>query len=84
MPTSRSLTILAQRHSSTVSNRAFSGFGPQLGYLFPIGDKQGYLNVKGYREFPRKPTGVERPADLRHLECRTDIDGCANEASITK
>ena len=27
------------------------GFGPQLGYLFPIGDKQGYLNVKGYREF---------------------------------
>lgn len=27
------------------------GFGPQLGYLFPIGDKQGYLNLKGYREF---------------------------------
>ena len=27
------------------------GFGPQLGYLFPIGDKQGYLNFKGYREF---------------------------------
>ncbi|WP_314946394.1 transporter [Bradyrhizobium cosmicum] len=27
------------------------GFGPQAGYLFPIGDKQGYLNLKGYREF---------------------------------
>jgi hypothetical protein len=27
------------------------GVGPQLGYLFPIGDKQGYLNFKGYREF---------------------------------
>ena len=27
------------------------GFGPQLGYLFPIGDKQRYLNFKGYREF---------------------------------
>src|SRR5437899_3275664 len=27
------------------------GFGPQLGYLLPIGDKQGYLNFKGYREF---------------------------------
>lgn len=27
------------------------GIGPQLGYLFPIGDKQGYLNFKGYREF---------------------------------
>ena len=31
-------------------SRVFS-IGPQLGYLFPIGDKQGYLNVKGYREF---------------------------------
>ncbi|WP_436213488.1 SphA family protein [Bradyrhizobium sp. LjRoot220] len=27
------------------------GAGPQLGYLFPIGDKQGYLNFKGYKEF---------------------------------
>jgi hypothetical protein len=27
------------------------GVGPQLGYLFPIGDKQGYLNFKGYKEF---------------------------------
>ncbi|MGF6306283.1 hypothetical protein ABIB82_000297 [Bradyrhizobium sp. i1.8.4] len=27
------------------------GAGPQLGYLFPIGDKQGYLNLKGYKEF---------------------------------
>lgn len=26
--------------------------GPQLGYIFPIGDRwQGYLNVKGYWEF---------------------------------
>jgi hypothetical protein len=27
------------------------GIGPQVGYLFPIGDKQGYLNLKGYKEF---------------------------------
>jgi hypothetical protein len=27
------------------------GLGPQLGYIFPIGDKQGYLNFKGYKEF---------------------------------
>jgi hypothetical protein len=27
------------------------GVGPQLGYIFPIGDKQGYLNFKGYKEF---------------------------------
>ena len=27
------------------------GVGPQIGYLFPIGDHQGYLNLKGYKEF---------------------------------
>jgi hypothetical protein len=28
-----------------------AGIGPQIGYLFPVGDKQGYLNLKGYYEF---------------------------------
>ena len=28
-----------------------AGIGPQIGYLFPAGDKQGYLNVRGYWEF---------------------------------
>ncbi len=27
------------------------GVGPQIGYFFPIGDKQGYVNLKGYKEF---------------------------------
>ena len=27
------------------------GVGPQIGYLFPLGDMQGYLNLKGYGEF---------------------------------
>jgi hypothetical protein len=27
------------------------GIGPQVGYLFPIGDMQGYLNLKAYGEF---------------------------------
>jgi len=27
------------------------GIGPQAGYLFPVGDMQGYLNLKGYKEF---------------------------------
>jgi hypothetical protein len=27
------------------------GIGPQIGYLFPIGDKQGFVNLKGYYEF---------------------------------
>jgi hypothetical protein len=25
--------------------------GPQVGYLFPLGDMQGYINLKGYWEF---------------------------------
>jgi hypothetical protein len=27
------------------------GIGPQIGYLFPVGNMQGYLNLKGYGEF---------------------------------
>ena len=28
-----------------------AGIGPQIGYIFPAGDKQGYLNLRGYYEF---------------------------------
>lgn len=28
-----------------------AGVGPQVGFLFPIGDMQGYINLKGYKEF---------------------------------
>ncbi len=28
-----------------------AGVGPQIGYLFPINDMQGYVNVKAYKEF---------------------------------
>jgi hypothetical protein len=27
------------------------GIGPQLTFLFPVGNMQGYLNLKGYKEF---------------------------------
>lgn len=35
------------------------GIGPQFGYLFPVGDMQGYLNLKGYGEFDQanRPSG---------------------------
>jgi hypothetical protein len=35
------------------------GVGPQLGYLFPLGEWQGYLNLKGYGEFANdnRPAG---------------------------
>lgn len=28
-----------------------AGIGPQIGYLFPVNGMQGYVNVKGYKEF---------------------------------
>jgi hypothetical protein len=28
-----------------------AGVGPQLGFIFPVGDLQGYLNLKYYSEF---------------------------------
>lgn len=36
-----------------------AAFGPQAGYLFPIGDQQGYLNLRIYREFAaeNRPAG---------------------------
>jgi hypothetical protein len=27
------------------------GVGPQIGYIVPLGEHQGYLNLKGYKEF---------------------------------
>jgi len=35
------------------------GVGPQIGYLFPVGDMQGFLSLKGYREFDAndRPSG---------------------------
>src|SRR5580704_730801 len=35
------------------------GVGPQIGYLFPVGNMQGYLNLKGYGEFDAssRPSG---------------------------
>ncbi len=28
-----------------------AGVGPQVGFLFPVGNMQGYINLKGYKEF---------------------------------
>jgi hypothetical protein len=35
------------------------GVGPQIGYIFPVGDMQGYLNFKAYGEFDaaNRPSG---------------------------
>jgi hypothetical protein len=28
-----------------------AGIGPQVGFIFPVGGMQGYINLKGYEEF---------------------------------
>ncbi len=35
------------------------GIGPQIGFIFPVGDMLGYLNFKGYKEFAaeNRPAG---------------------------
>ena len=35
------------------------GIGPQVGFIFPVGNMQGYLNFKGYKEFDAsdRPSG---------------------------
>jgi hypothetical protein len=35
------------------------GVGPQIGYIFPVGDMQGFLGLKGYGEFDaaNRPSG---------------------------
>jgi hypothetical protein len=35
------------------------GVGPQIGYIFPVGNMQGYLNLKAYGEFAaeNRPAG---------------------------
>jgi len=36
-----------------------ASIGPQVGFIFPVGNMQGYLNFKGYKEFAaeRRPDG---------------------------
>jgi hypothetical protein len=46
------------------------GIGPQIGFVFPVGDMQGYLNLKGYHEFaayraPRAGTPGSLSSSLR-------------------
>ena len=45
------------------------GIGPQIGFLFPVGDMQGYVNLKAYGEFAaenRHPAGIPGSPSLSH------------------
>ncbi len=52
-PDSGQLAFLGANESRVI------GIGPQIGFLFPVGNMQGYLSLKGYGEFDaaRRPSG---------------------------
>jgi hypothetical protein len=52
-PDSGQLAFLGANESRVIA------VGPQIGFLFPVGNMQGYLSVKGYGEFDafRRPSG---------------------------
>jgi len=45
------------------------GIGPQIGYIFPIGGMQGYINLKAYGEFD----GSDRPFRLERVGHARDL-----------
>ena len=55
------------------------GVGPQIGYIFPIGDMQGYLNLKAYKEF-----GAEHRADGWNAWLTFAISPAAKETSSVR
>ena len=55
------------------------GVGPQIGFVFPVGDMQGYLNVKGYKEF-----GAEHRADGWNAWVTFAISPAAKETPSTR
>jgi hypothetical protein len=54
------------------------GVGPQIGYLFPVGNMQGYLNLKGYGEFD----AVNRPSGW-NTWLTFSISPAAPESTVT-
>jgi len=49
----------AAKSTNRVSGCRRTRKGPQIGYIFPLGTMQGYLNLKGYGEFDARdrPSG---------------------------
>ena len=59
MSTRRSAATAVQATDVGCFQSQVVGVGPQIGFLFPVGDMQGYLNLKAYGEFDaaNRPSG---------------------------
>ena len=55
------------------------GVGPQVGFIFPVGEMQGYLNFKGYKEFAaeNRPDGWNAWVNARDLAGRAHAERIA-------
>src|SRR5262252_8613989 len=47
-----------------------AGVGPQIGFFFPIGEREGYLNLRGYSEFDAKNRLDQNQTDGDHQKAR--------------
>jgi hypothetical protein len=48
-----------------------AGVGPQIGFFFPVANRDGYLNLRGYYEFDARQEPARRMDRLRHVLCRS-------------
>jgi hypothetical protein len=62
------------------------GVGPQLTYLFPVGNVQGYLNLKAYKEFgaQNRPVGWNAWLTFAISPAATSPPHSASQHIITK
>ncbi len=68
-----------------------ASIGPQIGYIFPIGNMQGYLNLKAYKEFAaqNRPDGwnawltfsISPAAPTPSTAAKADVHEVAREAA---
>jgi hypothetical protein len=63
-----------------------AGIGPQVGYLFPVADMQGYVNLKGYYEFAAKnrPEGWNVWLTLAFSPAQQDVPTTARPRSAVR
>jgi hypothetical protein len=55
----RTRSLLRNSSAAPSFKTRVAAVGPQIGYLFPVGHMEGYINLKGYQEFAadNRPAG---------------------------
>ena len=58
--------VTSENRATLFISKRVIGIGPQIGYIFPVDDMQGFLGVKAYGEFDaaNRPSGWNTWADI--------------------